>query len=207
MISLCITHRIGEDISWVEDIYGDLLIYNKGDKWDLPYPCFESPKIMNEVDTFLRGIVETYDIISNYRFIYLLRPNCKDYYQDVISYVSVNQYNQLDENQIFPLSDKIFYFNLDEAKKNLNEDQNRVLNSVVEVMGTFGINLNDCTYSCAYGSQYFFHRQFILNKPKDWWINLHILANNMYESLGDDVTNIFAFLWPSILHHSLISNN
>jgi hypothetical protein len=207
MFALCITHRVDEDISWVEDIYGDLLIYNKSDKWDLPYPCSESPKILNEVDTFLRGIIEAYDHILYYRWIYLLKPNCKDYYQDVISYVSINQYNQIDENQIVPLSDKIFYFNLDEAKKNLNEDQNKVLDSVVEVMSKFGINLRCDTYACAYGSQYFFHSQFILNKPKEWWMALHYISNKMYESLGNDVSNIFEFLWPLILQHSLVSHN
>jgi hypothetical protein len=205
MISLCITHRVDEDISWVEDIYGDLLIYNKGDKWDLPYPCFESPKILNEVDTFLRGIIQSYDSLPGYRFVYLLRPNCKDYYNDVISYVSVNQYNQVEDNQVVSLSDKIFYFNLDEAKKNLNEDQNRVLDSVVEVMSKLGINLRCDTYACAYGSQYFFHSHYILNKPKEWWMDLHFISNKMYESFGNDVSNIFQLLWPLILHHSLIS--
>ena len=205
MISLCITHRVDEDISWVEDIYGDLLIYNKGDKWDLPYPCFESPKILNEVDTFLRGIIQSYDSLPGYRFVYLLRPNCKDYYNDVISYVSVNQYNQVEDNQVVSLSDKIFYFNLDEAKKNLNEDQNRVLDSVVEVMSKLGINLRCDTYACAYGSQYFFHSHCILNKPKEWWMDLHFISNKMYESFGNDVSNIFQLLWPLILHHSLIS--
>ena len=205
MISLCITHRVDEDISWVEDIYGDLLIYNKGDKWDLPYPCFESPKILNEVDTFLRGIIQSYDSLPWYRFVYLLRPNCKDYYTDIISYVSVNQYNQVEDNQLVILSDKIFYFNLDEAKKNLNEDQNRALDSVVEVMSKLGINLRCDTYACAYGSQYLFHSHYILNKPKEWWMDLHFISNKMYESFGNDVSNIFELLWPLILHHSLIS--
>ena len=205
MISLCITHRVDEDISWVEDIYGDLLIYNKGDKWDLPYPCFESPKILNEVDTFLRGIIQSYDSLPGYRFVYLLRPNCKDYYNDVISYVSVNQYNQVENDKVVPLSDKIFYFNLDEAKKNLNEDQNRALDSVVEVMSKLGINLRCDTYACASGSQYFFHSHYILNKPKEWWMDLHFISNKMYESFGNDVSNIFELLWPLILHHSLIS--
>ena len=204
MISLCITHRVDEDISWVEDIYGDLLIYNKGDVWDLPYPCFESPKIKNEVDTYLRGIIESYDQMFKYRWVSLLRPNCKDYDKDVLSYVSINQYNQVSEDQIVPLSDKIFYFNLEEAKKNLNENQIVVLNIVEDIMNRFGIDMKEKTYPCALGSQYFFHSQFITNKPKEFWIALHSLSAQMYESFGDDVSNIFEFLWPLILQHSLI---
>jgi hypothetical protein len=204
MISLCITHRVDEDISWVEDIYGDLLIYNKGDEWDLPYPCHESPKIPNEVDTFLRGIIEAYDIMPNYRFVYLLRPNCRHFDEDVTSYISINQYNQVNDNEIVPLADKFFDFNLDQAKKTLNENQILVLDSVLDIMSKLGINLNDKTYSCSYGSQYFFSSQFVINKPKEWWIAVHSIANQIYESFGNDVSYIFEILWPMILRHSLI---
>ena len=205
MTSLCITHRVDEDISWVEDIYGDLLIYNKGDEWDLPYVCYKSPKILNEVDTFLRGIIEAYDVISNYRYIYLLRPDCKKFDADVISYVNINQYNQVQNDQIVPLADKFFDFNIIEAKKTLDDNQVLVLDTVVEIMKNFGIDLENKTYSCAFGSQYFFNSGFILNKPKEWWITLHQIAMRLYENFGDNISYIFEILWPLILRHSLIS--
>ena len=86
MISLCITHRVDEDISWVEDLYAKLLIYNKGETWDLPYPYVEAPKIKNEVDTYLRGILDSYDQLHKFRWIFLLKPNCQYYYKDVVSF-------------------------------------------------------------------------------------------------------------------------
>jgi hypothetical protein len=202
MISLCITHRVDEDISWVEDLYADLMIYNKGEEWDLPYPCLKAPKIKNEVDTFLRGIIESYDNLYRFKWVFFLRPNCKDYEPNVVSYLSINQYNQIAETKIGQLTDKVYLFNLKDVRNTLDESQNIVINAVVEAMNLLGINIDSEPYPCGVGSQYMVPSQYILNKPKDWWIMLHSIMFQLYEHLGDEISNIFEFLWPAIFVHT-----
>jgi hypothetical protein len=208
MISLCITHRVDEDISWVEDLYADLAIYDKGKDWNFPYQSIKAPKILNETDTYIRGIIDNYDSLHKYRTLFLLRPNCKDYDKDVISYLSINQYNQIKENEITLLSEtkKIFNFNemLDLYKSNTELYHNNlaILNYVNEMMNTLGLRMDSESYPVCIGSQYRVPVYYILSKSKNWWILLQSYTLRLHDIIGEDISEIFEFLWPKILFHT-----
>ena len=203
MISLCITHRIQEDISWVEDLYADLLIYNKGKEWDLPYTFVKSPKIKNEVDTYIRGIIDSYENLHKYHWVFFLKPNCKDYNEDIISFLSINQYNQIPFDQIIPLSKNNLDFNFEnyfDIKENDKTSENSLqkLNHIYNVMNTLGLEMKGRSYPYCPGSQYRVPVNFILCKPKSWWILLHSYVTQMNEFFDDEISEYFEILWPLI---------
>lgn len=204
MISLCITHRVDEDISWVEDLYAKLLIYNKGETWDLPYPYVEAPKIKNEVDTYLRGIIDSYDQLHKFRWIFLLKPNCQYYYKDVVSFLSVNQYNQISDEEILNFSDNVVLYDIVEFSKTLDDNQKNILNALKEDMFSLGINLDRQPYNYGLGSSYMVPTHYILAKSKEWWICLYNIMMKFYNLIGDEVSNIFEVLWPLILSHPIV---
>jgi hypothetical protein len=205
MYSLCITHRINEDISWVEDLYADLLIYNKGENWDLPYKCYDSPKIPNEVDTYFRGIVESYDVLHTYKWIFLLKPNCTDYDPNMISYLNINQYFQIPITQIVNLSEQIFTFDFVEAINSVSENQRNFFFDLKRNISEFGINIKVGSYPCCVGNQYRVPTHYILCKSREWWMRLHSFANYLYEVMGQEVSKVFEILFPLIFLHNKIN--
>jgi hypothetical protein len=204
MISLCITHRADEDISWVEDLYADLIIYDKGKNWNLPYQNIKAPKILNETDTYIRGIIDNYDNLHRYKTLFLLKPNCKDYDKDVISYLSINQYNQIKDHEIVLLSESRLLFDFNEMlnyyKSNPEVYQNElaVLDFVIDMMNNLGINMGYEPYPICLGSQYRVPTMFIFNKPKKWWILLQSYMLKLYDMIGDKLSEVFEFLWPKL---------
>lgn len=205
MTSLCITHRVDEDISWVEDLYADLLIYNKGDDWNLPYPSYDAPKIKNEVDTYLRGIIQSYDLLHNYRCIFFLKPDCQQHYPDLISYLSIKQYNQIPDSQIVQLSDESYMFNYVEKIISCDDYERNLLINTKLIFSQLGININSGSYPCCTSNQFRVQTHFILCKSKDWWIECHKLAMNLYNQVGDNISKIFEVLWSHIFLHNKIN--
>ena len=208
MISLCITHRVNEDISWAEDLYADLIIYNKGKDWDLPYPSIKAPKILNETDTYIRGIIDNYDNLYRYKTLFLLKPNCKDYDSEVISYLSINQYNQIKDFDIVLLSESKIIFDYKammdhyESDPELYKNDLIVLRFVSEMMENLGIDLKSDPYPVCIGSQYRVPMVYILNKSKKWWIVLQSYMLKLHDMIGDNVSEVFEFIWPKIFLHA-----
>ena len=64
-------------------------------------------EILSDVDTFFRGIIEAYDLLHRYKWIFFLLPTCHLNDTDLISYLSINQYNQISLNRIVHLSKNI----------------------------------------------------------------------------------------------------
>ena len=63
---LTIIARYNEDIEWTLDLDGDIIIYNKGNDWpweDIPRVDVEN--YGREAETFIRSIIECYEMIDN----------------------------------------------------------------------------------------------------------------------------------------------
>ena len=206
MISLCITHRVDEDISWVEDLYSDLLIYNKGSKWDLPYEHKIAPKIVSEADTYIRGIIDSYDELYRYRWVFLLLPNCKDFDSNLINHLTSSQYIGISDEELTLLSKETFNFNFESYKQFLNENNSsgielQAIEFVENVLKNLQIFDEKQDLLCSPMPQFVVPIQFITSKPKSWWILLHSYVLQMNEMFGPSLSQIFTIMWCFILNN------
>ena len=66
--------RYNENLDWVENINGDILIINKGTSLTLPYETIETENYGREAESYIKGIVHLFetDRINNYdEFVFL----------------------------------------------------------------------------------------------------------------------------------------
>lgn len=203
MFSICITHRVNEDISWVENLYADLVIYNKGDEWDLPYKHRAAPKIKSEVDTYIRGIIDVYDTLPNYRWVFLLRPDCEKHFPDITRHLSASQYINLSDDELCILSQSSFNYNFKEHLEIIKNTPNseiemQVYEMLVNILKNLRVSINDNTFLCGENSQFVVPVGLILSKPKEWWILLHSYILRLDDMFGENLSHIFKILWSPI---------
>jgi hypothetical protein len=72
-----IVARYKENLDWIEELDGDVIVYNKGEDWSWNYNKIDVPNYGREAETFVRAIV---DLMSNgkireYDEIVLLQGN------------------------------------------------------------------------------------------------------------------------------------
>lgn len=76
---LNIVARYNENLDWLKDIKGDILIYNKGDEIDCPYRIHKADNYGRESETYVRAIIEYYDQLHNFDYIVFLQGNPFDH--------------------------------------------------------------------------------------------------------------------------------
>ena len=65
--------RYQEDLSWVEKLQGDVVIYNKGKDFPWSYPKADVENFGREAESYVRGILEYYDKLHNYDSVVFLQ--------------------------------------------------------------------------------------------------------------------------------------
>lgn len=81
---LNIIARYNEDISWVSDLQGDILVYNKGENYTWDFPKKDVPNFGRESETYVRAVIENYDQLDNYDDFVFLQGYCFDHSPDLL---------------------------------------------------------------------------------------------------------------------------
>lgn len=69
---LNIVARYNEDLDWVKDLQGDVLVYNKGENYKWDFPKIDVENYGRESETYVRAIIEHYEKLDMYDdFVFL----------------------------------------------------------------------------------------------------------------------------------------
>jgi len=107
--NLIIIARYNEDIEWARDLDGDIIIYNKGSDWPWEdIPRIDSENYGREGETFVRAILEFYDVLNNYENVIFLQGSPHDHCKNFINLINKHPENQPKTNIIF-LTDSLSF--------------------------------------------------------------------------------------------------
>ena len=111
---LNIIARYNEDITWVKDLKGDVLVYNKGENYIWDFPKIDAENYGRESETYVRAIIENYDKLDQYDEFALMQGHPFDHCSDILERLEHNTstYTLLSTyyaNHILPKDDYIFY--------------------------------------------------------------------------------------------------
>jgi hypothetical protein len=81
---LNIVARYNENLDWLKDIKGDILIYNKGDEIDCPFRTHQADNYGRESETYVRAIIEYYDQLHKFDDIVFLQGHPFDHCPDLL---------------------------------------------------------------------------------------------------------------------------
>jgi hypothetical protein len=228
MKKLTIVARYNEDISWTKTLDSDIFIYNKGNDWPWEdIPRVDIPNYGRETETYVRSVIEFYDLLDDYDLICFVQGNPFDHYDFPIE--SINECNkdhiQFLANSIVAYThDELnYHFNINNIviaklfnrefnfKANFNnlvsEDKNEDLNNLrgAEIASTllFAYLLNLKTYDNGImypaGAQYIIPTKFIKNKTFAWWEEFYKLIINWQILVpNDDIGAYCERIWPLI---------
>ena len=102
MKKIVVIARYNEDISWVEHLKIDYVVYNKGEDWPYDFPCIKAENYGREGETFVRFIIEFYEFLKSYDLVSFVQGNPFDHCPQCLSILNENV-----GNEIFALSDFI----------------------------------------------------------------------------------------------------
>ena len=92
---LTIVARYNEDIEWTLDLDGDILIYNKGEEWPWDdIPRVDIDNYGRESETYVRSIIEMYEMLDNYDYVIFMQGNPFDHIDDPVE--TINKYNPIE---------------------------------------------------------------------------------------------------------------
>ena len=231
--NLIIVARFNEDIEWARELDGDIFIYNKGSDW----PWDDIPKVDienygREGETFVRAILEFYDVLKNYENVIFLQgsphDHCKSFIELINSYngntidfitdsVSVeyyptahyiNNFHIAIIDLLFQKKQDIFKANVSFAEKN-SEDSNKdydnfaLFEESMALCTVLGINYLNEIVTYATGAQYIVPVANILSKSEQWWNILHELFLYYSKERGiESWTYSLERIWPLIWKHN-----
>jgi len=81
---LYVIARYNEDISWVEELQGDIIVYNKGENYRWNFNKIDVENYGRESETYVRAIIDHYDKLSEYDDIVFLQGYCFDHSPDLM---------------------------------------------------------------------------------------------------------------------------
>ena len=123
---LAIVARYNEDISWIEKIEADVVVYNKGDEFNFPYNRIDTENYGREAETFVRAIVDTYHLLDDYEHMIFLQGNPFQHCKDVIDIVNLKntvnhcgddtKFNEVKRPDYLKLSDSLTFFSFPNDK-------------------------------------------------------------------------------------------
>ena len=228
MKKLTIVARYNEDIEWTSNLDGDVLIYNKGNDW----PWDEIPRIDTinfgrEAETFVRAIIECYEMMDNYDCVCFVQGNPFDHDDDPVE--TINGYNS---NEIMYLANSMVtyklphernYFNFETAticklfRKNFDPSGTFTnIHGDVDVNDNRGLEISTCVYFAnilgldtssreihyAAGAQYIIPLSHIKSKNFNWWVEFYgLLQDWQLLNPGDEVAAYCERVWLSIWNH------
>ena len=177
--------RYSEDLSWIDNVNCQYLIYNKGLPLDIS--SISTTNIGRESETYLRYIKDNYHNLPN--IIIFAQGNPFDHCADFIN--KVNSLEVLDADYV-TLCDATYSINIDITQPYLKEITEKFIPEYSNVCKDWDFGA---------GAQYAVSKKLILKKPIDWWEQLY--ATHMYYStLNSDsqyhIPHTFERLWPII---------
>ena len=96
---LTIVARYNEDISWTENLPGDVVIYNKGESFPFDMPRIDVKNIGREAETYIRAIVEFYDQLEDFESICFLQGNPFCHCPELMDILSKHMFMYFKENK------------------------------------------------------------------------------------------------------------
>ena len=222
---LSIIARYNEDISWAEQLETDVIIYNKGETFEYEYPHIDIPNIGREGETFVRSIIENYEILDQYSYIAFLQGHPFQHCSKAIEII--NKHNpdeyillcELPSKHIVDPYKKIFnshyltiekLFDIDNKySANIQSYQSEVMGDCISeiremvlLCDVLGIDITEGVESFwATGAQYLIPPKYILSKNKDWWINFHRLIEYVFSNNKVEIGYTIERIWPLIWNH------
>ena len=218
--SIVFVARYNEDISWVESLDQDVVVYNKGDDFPYDFPCNQTENIGRESETFVRGIIEYYDMLKEYEYVCFLQGNPFEHCKDVIEWLEdypenylplcdtttkhhldfisfIGKYPLITVGKIFNLSTS---FRLDDKSEYDCMDE---INNAISLCAFLDIPLTE-TYDVlwANGAQYSVNTKFILNKSLDWWCMFIDLIHYSWATGDTKLGYTIEQIWPMIWNYS-----
>lgn len=231
MKKLSIIARYNEDISWAKSLESDIFIYNKGENWDWDdIPRADIPNYGRESETYVRAILEFYDLLDEYSVVAFLQGNPFDHYD-----FPVESINNCQSHMIQFLANSLVSYNYDQlyyyfGKSNLlisklfypdfkfqanmsnfinenkNENPNHTRGNEIATTLLFSYLLDLKTYSNGIlypaGAQYIIPTKYIKNKSLSWWEEFYKLIIDWQKIVpGDDIGAYCERTWPLIWAH------
>jgi hypothetical protein len=177
--------RYNEDLSWIDDINCQYLIYNKG--LPLSVPSILTPNIGRESETYLRYIKDNYHNLPN--IIIFAQGNPFDHCADFID--KVNSLEFLDNNYV-TLCDTIYSIDINITQPYLKEVTEKFIPEYNNVCKNWDFGA---------GAQYAVSKKLILKKPIEWWEQLYT-THMYYSTLNShsqlNIPHTFERLWSII---------
>jgi hypothetical protein len=88
--------RYQEDLDWVEQLKGDVVIYNKGDNFSWDFPRADVMNFGRESEAYVRGILEFYERLPEYDTVVFLQGDPFVHSKKLLE--------KLDDDLIYPFS-------------------------------------------------------------------------------------------------------
>lgn len=221
--NLIIISRYKEDLSWINHLKSDIIIYNKDSNFPYDFPRTDIPNIGRESETYVRSIVENYELLDKYKYFTFLQghpfDHCPNLFKDILentdTYLGLTKsfttHNVSLDLNIFNNSILIFEKLIDICKTIYDLEVNDVLSGkkhsakneleeLMYVMYFLNLPYTNFSVSWATGAQYKISTKMLKNKSKEWWKNLHLFIIYCYEKLnwiqlGYALERIWPLIW------------
>jgi hypothetical protein len=189
---IAIISRFNENLDWINQLKIPYVIYNKG-KNDIFFPYVSISNIGRESETFLRYIIENYDVLPEEMVFLQGKPF--DHCRDVILYT--NERSIDDKNNFYSITNKLIYLLNDgdpdiPTECDINGNPHHPGLPIKDILFQLGINYSG-PFLYASGAQYVVSKSCIVSKPLEWWKHVYNVHNNNHSSPW-----VFERIWPLI---------
>lgn len=228
MKRLIIIARYNEDISWARQLDGDIFIYNKGNDWPWEdIPRLDVPNYGRETETYVRSIIEFYDVLDMYEVVCFVQGNPFDHYDFPIESINACQSESIqflansivsytyDElfyyfnksnllisklfNENFSFEAKFDNFITDNKNENFNQTRGKEIYSTILFAYLLNLDLYENGIMYPAGAQYILPIKFIKNKSLSWWEEFYKLIIDWKIIIpNDDIGAYCERIWPLI---------
>ena len=219
--------RYKEDLSWVENLKGNILIFNKSEFFDYKFPRQDLENYGRETQTFVNFIVRYYNLLKDYDSVVFLQGNPFEHCTDVLDKIS-----KVDPKSFEFLSDKkatttfpkrhyysmhlstmcrLFNMEYDWTLEEFIESENdsrasleslRHFEHCIALCQILKINTQNLQFDWASGCQYQVPVEKILNKPLEWWVTIHHIHTYFSKIRKVDFFSyVLETVWPLLINH------
>lgn len=231
MKKLTIIARYNEDISWAKNIESDIFVYNKGTDWpwdDIPRVDVEN--YGREAETYVRSIIEFYEILDEYSVVCFIQGNPFDHYDFPVESINNCQSHMIQflANSLVSYNyDKLYYYfgksNLlisklfdpdfkfqanmsnfinENKNENFNDVRGHEISTTILIASLLDLKLYDNGIMYPAGAQYIIPVKYIKNKSLAWWEELHkLMLDWRFLAPKDEIAGCCERIWPLIWNH------
>jgi hypothetical protein len=227
---LNIIARYNENLDWVKDLKGDVIVYNKGENYIWDYTKIDVKNYGRESETYVRAVLDFYNHLDDYDDFVFLQGNPFEHTDDLferLNYVN-DEFIPLcssyathilpSDNYIFNthkyLVDVLCKENAPETKivsdfsfmmdhgNNVVLDKNYEIKQLMYVMQIMRIPYKSLRLDWTCGAMYTVNTKLLKRKSKSWWENFHELIRYWFVDLNnEDLGYILERMWPIIWTH------